>query len=408
MNLSFFIARKYFFSGKNKTFINIISIISMVVVAGCTAALIIILSVFNGLEGILRDIYGSFDAQITLTPKEGKSFVLEDSLLTSIRSIDGISGVTEVIEDNALLKYKETERIVRLKGVSQEFNMERRFSEALKYGDMTLRNDSVGFAILGRGVQYQLGINYQDDFHPLQLYYPKDIRPGQINPEKMFTLRHILPGSVFAIEKSLDDSYVFVPIEFSEELMNYWGRRTALEIDVSEGANISTITSNLTRRFGEDFLIQTGDQLHSSLYRIFQWEKIFVFLTGGMVLVIGSINLFFALSMLVIDKKKDIALLQSIGMNSSLLKKIFMTEGALISFVGAALGMAFGLSISYLQQQFGFVKIGIPGAVSPSYPVEIEWLDVLVTAAVVIAITVLACIKPAFTAAKQADLHLLQ
>ncbi len=408
MNLSFFIAKRYFLSKKKKTFINVISIISMVVVSISTMVLVFVLSAFNGLEGLLRTLYGSFDAQITVLPAAGKSFEYSDELKNQILEIDDISTIVDVIEDNALIMYRGTQRFVKLKGVGDSFSKQNRFQNALTFGNMNLKEDHVGYAIIGRGISNDLSVKLNDDFYPIQVYYPKDIGPGQINPERMFTLKHILPGSVFAVEKYIDDNYIFVPIEFSQELLNYGTRRTALELGMKDGTDLDQVKIALESTLGSDFRVKLGDEIHSDLYKIIKLEKIFVFLALAAIIGIASVNIYFSLSMLVIDKKKDLALLASIGSPGSLLFRIFMTEGAIIAIVGTFTGIILGLTIAGIQKQFGVIGMGVPGAIVDAYPIIIEWRDILVTSVVIILITMLSAIQPARKAAKSMAPNLLQ
>ncbi len=408
MKLPLFIAKRYFLSRKKKTFINVISLISMIVVGLSTMALVIVLSVFNGLEGLLRNLYGTFDADITILPAEGKSFELTGDFRSQLDEIPGVEYIAEVIEDNVLVAYRGSQRIVRLKGVSEDFQKQGRFESAITYGDMKLREENVGFAIVGRGIQYDLNMSLTDDFHPLVINYPRDIGPGQVNVEKMFSQKVILPGGVFAVERSLDNNYIFVPLQFSQELLDYGNRRTALELSIMPNVSLAEVKSTLEKHLGPSFIVKKNDELHSSLYRILKWEKIFVFLTFGLIIAIGSVNIYFSLSMLVIDKKKDLAVLKALGAPADLLRKTFMTEGSLIAFSGASIGLLLGLLIAGVQQEFGLVGMGVPGAISDAYPVKIEWLDVVLTAFVVVFITILSSLQPARKAAKSLDLNLLQ
>ncbi|MCP4456690.1 MAG: ABC transporter permease [Cytophagales bacterium] len=408
MNLSYFIAKRYFLSKKKKTFINVLSIISMVVVGTCTFSLILILSVYNGLEGLLRNLYGSFDAQVLILPERGKSFEYTGEIKNKLLKIDGVVSVADIIEDNALITYRDAQRIVRLKGVGEDFLKQNRFKNAQTYGPMHLKEDNVRYAIIGRGISNHLSIQLNDDFYPIQIDYPKDIEPGQLNPDRMFIKKHILPGSIFAVEKNIDDNYIFVPIEFSRELLNYGIKRTSLELGVEEGVNFHQLRDIINTSIGPDFKVMLGDEIHSDLYKILKWEKVIVFLALAAIIGIASINIYFSLSMLVIDKSKDLAILKAIGSPASLLQKIFLAEGTIIAFTGAFTGLTLGLLIAGIQQKFGLVGMGVQGAISDAYPVQIDWRDVLTTTLFIILITLLSAIQPARKAARTQALNLLQ
>jgi len=210
----------------------------MLVVGAATMALIVVLSVFNGLEGLLRSLYGDFDPQIQVTIAEGKSFSYDQAMKDQLATFDNIASISETIEDNALIKYKNSQRVVRLKGVGEEFLQQKRLDKSLVYGNLKLQQDGVNYALVGRGIQYDLQINPSNDFHTIQVWYPRNIRPGMINPEQIATIKHILPGGIFAIEKYYDDNYVIVPLAFAADLLQYDDRRTALEIKVE---NLSAI-----------------------------------------------------------------------------------------------------------------------------------------------------------------------
>lgn len=407
MNLPFFIARRYFLSGKKKNFINVISIISMIVVAIGTMCLIIALSFFNGLEGLLRSMYGNFDPDIIVKPATGKSFEFDAELYAQLEETDGVLGVTEVIEDHVLVRYKEAQRVARMKGVSRAFDEFSGIKKAVVAGDFPLVRDSIGYALLGRGVQYDLSLSLKNDFYSLQMYYAKNIDPGVVNPQKMFNILSINPGGVFAIEKYYDENFVFVPIEFAENLLGYNGRRTSFELYVEEGISHEAMKDQLQQQLGDRFLVQTGDELHSSLYKVLKIEKLFIFGILAAIIGIASVNIFFCLTMLVIEKKKDISVLIAQGASSNLIRRIFLFEGYIIAFSGAIMGLFLGLSLSFLQQEYGFISMGMDSAIVNSYPIKVEWIDVLLTVIAIVVITILASIKPAIKAAKSFSAHSL-
>ncbi|WP_424962509.1 FtsX-like permease family protein [Ekhidna sp.] len=408
MNFPFFIARKYFLSGKKKNFINVISIISMVVVAIGTMSLILALSVFNGLEGLLRSMYGNFDPDIVILPTSGKSFKNDAANTQKIRSIKGVLGVAEVVEDNVLVEYKEAQRLVRMKGVSRDFDKYSGIKNVMVSGEFPLVRDSIGYALIGRGVQYDLSLSLKNDFYTLQMYYPKDIGPGVVNPTRMYNLLNIIPGGVFAIEKHYDDNYVFVPIEFAKELLNYEDRLSSFDVYLDGDSNASEVKQRLQNVLGDQFDVKLGEELHSDLYKVLKIEKLFVFLILVSIIGIASINIFFSLTMLVIEKKKDISVLFAQGASAQLIRNVFLYEGCIVAFSGAAVGLILGIGLSLLQQHYGLVGMGMDSAVMNAYPVKIEIPDVLLTILAIIIITVLASIQPAIKAGKSFSTHTLQ
>lgn len=408
MNLPLFIARKYFLSGKKKNFINVISIISMIVVAFGTMSLIVALSVFNGLEGLLRSLYGNFDPDIVITSTEGKSFEWTDQFKRDIESTTGVLAITEVIEDNVLVKYKEAQRVVRMKGVSASFEEHSGIKNAIVSGEFPLIRDSLQYAVIGRGIQYDLSLNLRNEFYSLQVYYPKNIAPGIVNPEQLYTLKNIMPGGVFAIEKYYDDNFIFVPLDFANDLLRYGNKRTSLEIELVENASAQETKKALQERIGQSFTVRLGEELHSDLFKTLNIEKIFLLITFTAIIAIASVNIFFSLSMLAIEKKKDISVLIANGASTSLIRKIFLFEGCIIAFSGASIGMILGLTLTFLQQEFGLVGMGMETAVVLNYPVSIEWPDVVITAFLTIVITILASIQPANKASKSFSTQTLQ
>lgn len=408
MNFPFFIARKYFLSGKKKNFINVISIISMVVVAIGTMCLIIALSVFNGLEGLLRSMYGHFDPDIVITPSTGKSFEFDSVYLTQIRATEGVLGVSEVVEDNVLVQYKEAQRLVRMKGVSRDFDEYSGIRNVMVSGQFPLVRDSIGYALIGRGVQYDLSLSLKNDFYTLQMYYPKDIGPGVVNPTRMYNLLNIIPGGIFAIEKYYDDNYVFVPVEFAKNLLNYGNKLSAFDVYLTDGAEATAVKHNLQSTLGANFKVLLGEELHSDLYKVLKVEKLFVFLILVAIIGIASINIFFSLTMLVIEKKKDISVLFAQGASTRLIRNIFLYEGCIVAFTGATIGLVLGVVLSLAQEYYGLVGMGMDSAIVNSYPVEIVFTDVLLTVIAIIVITLLASIKPAIKAGKSFSTHTLQ
>jgi lipoprotein-releasing system permease protein len=400
VNLPLLIARKYFFSRRKRNFINIISLISMTGVAVCTAALIIVLSVFNGLEDLMRSLYTSFDPELKVAPREGKSFVYDSEFEARLLAVPGVSHITEVIEDYAYLKYRDSEVIATIRGVSDNFLDKQRLQPFLMAGDMRLHRDGVDFAIIGRGIQYALNAHPLTDYYALQVFYIKDVKVGTLDPSSLYNRRNILLGGVFEIEKKYDESYVFLPLEFVKELVNYGDRRSFLEVHAIEGVNPEKIKKQVEAAAGSGFEVLTNEEQHMDLYRLFKLEKLFAFIALSLILAVGSVNIFFSLSMLVLDKKKDIAVLYAMGATDRLVRRVFLAEGALISLTGAAIGLVLGAGICLAQQEFGLVSMGMETHVLESYPVKLRLMDFVYTGMALLAITVAISYKPAQTATR--------
>lgn len=369
-------------------------------VAVGTMALVIVLSVFNGLEDLIRELNENFDPELKVEPTRGKSFELTDDFLNGIKAIEGVEIVTQVVEDNAYVKYKNDEMVVKLKGVEKNFIDHHRLDQNIVQGRLVLEEDGVNYAIIARGVQTALSINRLNNMYTLQFYYPKRTRTSGLNPANLTNQRVILPAGVYAIEKQYDMNYVFVPLEFAVDLLDYENRRTSLEIKVDNNYSISEVKESLKKFVGSEFKVLTSEEIHADFFKVLKIEKLFVFITFSFILAIASFNIFFSLTMLAIDKKKDIAILSSFGADKRLIKSIFLTEGAIISFLGAFLGLFLGLVICLLQQQFGIVSMGMETAVIDAYPVKMQFPDFLYTGLSIVTITFLASYRPAIIATR--------
>ena len=400
MRFALTIARKYFWSREKKNFINIISIISMFVVGFSTMALIIILSVFNGLEDLLRDLYGSFDPEIKVESRLGKSFDISPDFIGGIKQIPGVAEVVFVIEDNAYVKYGKAEMVAVVKGVSENYLQANRLQKKIVEGKLQLWNGQIPMAIAGQGVQYNLGVSPSNDYSALQMYYPKNLRSKSLNMSNALQKKNIPVSGIFAIEKQFDEKYIIVPIEFASELLGYQNKVTSLEITTAGNIGIDKVQTKLKSYLGKDFKVLNEDQQHAIILRTVKIEKLFVFITFIFIIGVSSINIFFALSMLAIDKKKDIGMLFAMGANQQQVRQVFISEGAIISLSGAVFGLVAGLLLVLLQQHVGLVKMGLQTSVINYYPVELQLGDFLFTAISIVAITVLVSIRPAVMASR--------
>lgn len=400
MNTSFFIAKRYFQAKKKSNFINLITLMSVFGVMLGTTALIVVLSVFNGLEDLIRDIYGSFDAHLKVTLVEGKSFSLDSTKMDSLKNIRYVKSITEVIEDNTLVKYAENQTIVKIKGVSDNFSNQFGINKFIVEGKSGFVDHGIPVALIGRGVQYKLGIDMNLRSHELQFWYPKRSKKIQLNPENAFNTANLFAGGVFALEKQYDDTYIFVPIAFAEQLMDYKNKRTALEINLTDASKDGEVKNSLKSFLGNAFDIKTADEQHAGMLKAIKIEKLFVYITFTFILAVSSLNIFFTLTMLAIEKKKDMQMLYNLGADFQMVRNIFLFEGLIIGVLGAISGLALGALICVLQQEFNLVTMGTISSIVNSYPVQMKWVDFVWTGSIIFITTMLISLQPALKAAR--------
>jgi len=402
MNVPLLIAKRYFRSKNKRNIITIISNISMIGVAVGTMALIIVLSVFNGLEDLVRTLYSKSDPNLVISAVKGKAFPVNTAMLNKLEKTPGVALLTEVIEDNALLQYHDRQMVVKMRGLSDNYFGQSGIDSSIREGDHRLRRDSVEYALVGAGVKHELSIALDNRFSPLRMLYPRNTgrKTLSMNPDKAFNEQTLLAGGTFLIEQHMDDSYIFVPLSFAQRLLDYGDRRTALYVKVGESFEIDQVKQQLREELGPSFTVLDSDEQHVSLLRAIKVEKLFVFITFAFILLIASLNIFFSLSMLVIDKKKDIAVLLAMGASERAVRRTFLYVGAIVALVGAAAGLVFGVAICWLQQTFGIVSMGMATSVVDSYPVKMQLSDIVLTCLAIILITLAVSIRPAVNASK--------
>jgi lipoprotein-releasing system permease protein len=407
LNLAYFIARRYFLSKKKTNFINIISIISMVGVGVGTMALVIVLSVFNGLEDLFRNLHGTFGSELSIRPATGKSFAVTPSLLSRIKATQGVGYVAEIIEDNVFLSYRKGQMVARMRGVPDQFIRQNGLDQAIIAGSSRLTQKDRPSAIIGSGVQYTLSVALMDEFNPIQVWYPDNTRKT-INTASPDAIRRstIRAGGVFALEQRYDKDYIFVPLEFAADLLQLGNRRSALEVSVDADENLDKVKTRLQQTLGSQYLVQDRDEQHASLLQAIGWEKLFVYITFSAILAVASFNIFFSLTMLAIEKRKDVAVLSALGAAPGFIRRVFLTEGAIIAAIGTLAGLGLGFLICYIQQTFGVVKMGMESAIVDAYPVKMQFFDFAVTGATIALITLVASYFPAIKAAKDVDVRL--
>ena len=374
MRTAFYIARRYLISKKSVNVINIISGISISGVTVGTFALIVILSVFNGLDTSIKTLFSSFDPDIKITAAKGKSFEMDEGNFNAIRQISGISTLTPVIEENALLGYGDRKYFATIKGVPANYSeVSGLDTSCITSGRFLLEAKQIPYAVVGQGVAYYLsvGLNFTDPVHIYTLKKGVNGRPSLANS---FNHSTIYASGIFANQQEIDSKYVLVPFGYAQELFQMGTRVSSVELGLKEGVSGESVQPEIRRILGGNFVVKTQFEQHELFYRVMKSEKWAIFIILGFILIIASFNILGSLSMLIIDKKADIAILQSMGANQKLIRTIFLFEGWMISLTGAVFGLILGILICWIQIKYGILKIpGNEGSfIFSSYPVEIR------------------------------------
>jgi lipoprotein-releasing system permease protein len=386
MNLSLRIALRYLISKKKASFISIISWLAMGGIAFGTAALVIVLSVFNGLEDLNRSLFNTFDADFVVLPKTGKKFDPKTTNISVIEKLEFVKNVGKVIQENALVKYGDQQSVATIKGVENSFLQNTIFQKSIVEGNFILKADSINQAIIGLGLQQSLSISVENFYTPIEFWFPTNSANLLLPTESSFNKVSAYPSAIFSIEQSYDN-FVIVPLELTQALFNRNSEVSFLEINLKAGADIDNSKSEIEKLLNKKLKILTRDEQHIGLLRAIKLEKLFVFIALIFIIGIAALNIFFSLSMLVIEKTEDIKTLKAIGSNKSTIGKIFRYEGILIAILGAGFGLILGYIICFVQLKYGLLKMGMVSALVDSYPVRIEPTDFLFTGIAIFLIT---------------------
>ncbi|HKL09321.1 MAG TPA: FtsX-like permease family protein [Bacteroidales bacterium] len=352
--------------------------ISVVGVTVGVASLIVVLSVFNGFDGIIKSMYNAFDPDIKVTPSSGKVFTITDSLKDKLKNHPAVFDVAETFEENALLRYDDQQYIATIKGVSDNFKNVSGVDTMIVAGDYILKEENQQFAVVGQGVAYylSLGLNY---INPIVIYVPRRDANINTNPAMAFNRNYIFPSGVFGIQQEFDTKYVIVPLDFARNLFDYENQLSALEIKLESGVKTENVKDDLKEILGNQFDLKNRYEQHEAFYKIMETEKFFIFIILTFILIIASFNVIGSLTMLIIDKKEDIATFRSLGANLKTIRQIFLTEGWLITIVGAILGLILGGFICWLQIEFELIRLqGSASFIIDAYPVKIIWTDFVI------------------------------
>ena len=397
MRLASFIAGRYLFARKSHNVINVISAISVVGMAIGTAALTIILSIYNGFDSLVRDMMGNLEPDILITPSKGKVFVPEGECYDWIYAQESVASMCTVLQEQVFISYDGHQGVAIAKGMDAIAQEESPIRENIRDGKFEFRHGDIPEGVVGVGLAYKMGINPRF-LAPIQLYYPSRTRKlSPSSPSSSIEYINIWPSGLFSINSEIDNSYILLDIDKMRELLEYSGEEvSAVEIRMKEGCEtreLKRVMDGISERLGENFTVSDRFRQNESLYKMMKYEKASIYLILIFVILIIGLNIHASLSMLIIEKREDISTLRAMGAGEKLIRRIFVLEGWFISLLGLAIGLLMGLAFCLLQQRFGLISM--PGNfVIQAYPVVLKASDLLITA---FSVAILGYLIAAFT-----------
>ena len=390
MNFPFYIARRYLFSKKSHNAINVISLISVCGVVIATIALVCALSVYNGFNDLVSSLFSHFDPELKITARYGKVFNPDNDTIRQIRNMPEVAIASEVLQDNALIKYKERQEVGVIKGVDNRFSQLVNIDSVLIDGEFKLSDEVANYAILGIGLASHLGIN-AGFISPLEIYVPKrDQKVNMANPSASFTQQYLFsPGVAFIVnQQKYDESYILTSLQFARSLFEYTNEVSSVELKINEEYDIDKVQDEIINILGPDFTVANRYEQQADIFRIMKIEKFISYLFLTFILMIACFNIIGSLSMLIIDKKEDVNTLRNLGANDKLIVRIFLFEGRMISLIGAVIGIVLGLILCFIQQKFGILTLGGNSGsfIVNAYPVDVHIADVILVFITVITV----------------------
>ena len=356
--------------------------------------MIIVLSVYNGLENTLKSIYNDFDADIKIEKKESKYF--SDNLISVIRSIENVDVVSGVIENKVIFQNDKKEAVAYLKGVDSSFFKQERIENKLTEGDFIFKRGKIDYGVFGRGIKYNLGLKAKSDFQNIKVFAINEnetLKPNMLQKD-FFTVKNIKVSGVFAIENNFDCNYVFSSLAFAQNLFDSKNKISSYEIKIKDEDKAQQTKREIKDKIGESFNVLTSTDQRLGLYKILETEKLVVYLVFGIVLLLSSINIFFLLIMMGVEKKKDIGIMFSFGARRHQIRNIFISQGVLIGLASIIIGSIIGIALTFLQKEFGIITIQMSSSILEAYPVDFMLSDLLIVSIMVLTISIIASVFP--------------
>ena len=393
MNAALYIAKRYLFAKKSHNIINFISMLSLIGVAVASGALLIVLSIFNGLQDFIAQSVNAFNPDLEITSREGKVFPQQAIDLQTIAAWDDVQYCSEVLSDVVVFACEDRQFIAKLKGVRNDYTKMNRLDTMVE-GRFVLHENDNDFAVLGGNIAYRLDCFAGVPNAFLKVYYPDRMRKNvSVNNLSSLNSQIIIPSGVFYTYTEYDAEYVFVPIDFAKQLLGYDSAYTSVEIKCKEG-KVNAVQRKLKEMYGDKFYVRNAYQQEEDLYKVMQSEKWGIYAILSFILVIAMFNIISMMTILILEKKEQIKVFYSMGADKTMIKNIFFYEGLLITGIGLLIGIVIGLLFCFLQSQFEFITFGDGSYLLSAYPVKIKILDVIMILLVVFLTTVPATYFP--------------
>ncbi|MBU6205945.1 MAG: FtsX-like permease family protein [Bacteroidetes bacterium] len=406
VHLPWHFARRYFRAPKSTNTINLISYISIGGIAVGTMAIILVLSVFNGFEGLVISLYNQFNPELIIESSASKSFVPDSVMMRYLKNNPSLNTYSFVIEENVLLKFGTSQCIARIKGVEANYNEISPLSDNVFHGEYLISDKQNNpYIFLGAGLEQVLSVNYDDPFGFVSVYVPKKGKRSVLNPEDAFVIRQLKPSGSFAIQQDFDSRFAFIPIETMRELTGYQNQVNSIELSVKNKEDIVSVQRDLQNKLGTSYKIINRFQQNEVLYKVMSSERWAVLAILAFIIAIAAFNIIGSVSMLVVEKQKDISVLHILGMHQDTIRRIFVYQGIFLSLFGFLIGASLATLICTIQLLFGVVPLEGGSFVIDAYPVEMRAGDYLLSFLIVMAIGSIASYLPG-KKAKAQDLRM--
>jgi len=345
--------------------------------------MILVLSAFNGIEELVDEVYSSFDSDIAILPELGKTLNKDSIHFDEIIANENVLRTDEIIQGNVLIAFYDKQRIATLKGVTNEFIQSSGLNQSIVIGSDIIEEEDTPYAILGYGVKSEIGAKlYSESFEPLTIFAPEKGKKIKRDRESSFSQSEIMVGGVYSVNAEFDSKYLLVPLSFARDIFGYVNEISSVELDLAEGVNSTSFKKENQSLLNENQVFITREEKNKLVYQASNSERLATILILSFIVVIGAFNMLASLTIIIIDKKKDIGVLNSMGANGKTIRKIFFWQGMLIAIAGCVAGVVIGTVLSLVQQHFGIIQL--EGGIVEHYPVKLHWQDFLLTICIVL------------------------